>query len=63
MVTSTTATNTPTTSAVNSITDGDKAPKNVKKAEEETNRSWFDFEGDLIALRKRRQLALPATEW
>ena len=35
------------------FTDGDKAPKNVKKAEEEyPNRSWFDFEGDSIALRK-----------
>ena len=35
------------------FTDGDRVSKKVKKAEEDyPNRSWFDFEGDSIALRK-----------
>ncbi|WP_038553328.1 BamA/TamA family outer membrane protein [Synechococcus sp. KORDI-52] len=35
------------------FTDGDKAPGSVNKADKEyPNRSWFDYEGDTVVLRK-----------
>ena len=35
------------------FTDGDKAPGSVNKADSEyPNRSWFDYEGDTVVLRK-----------
>ena len=35
------------------FTDGDKAPGSVNKADNEySNRSWFDYEGDTVVLRK-----------
>ena len=35
------------------FTDGDKAPDDVNKADSEyPNRSWFDYEGDTVVLRK-----------
>jgi outer membrane protein insertion porin family len=35
------------------FTDGDKAPGSVNKADNEyPNRSWFDYEGDTVVLRK-----------
>ncbi len=35
------------------FTDGDKAPGDVNKADSEyPNRSWFDYEGDTVVLRK-----------